>query len=130
MKQIQLIGNLTADCRLVNTETPFLSFDIAVNEKRNGQDTTMYMKVVSNKVNLQQWLTRGKKVFLQGNFKLQEWADEKTGKGGVNLIVSAYTVELLGGANSQQENTTAATTAQYVTSPTPEQKLPDDDLPF
>lgn len=122
MKQITLIGNITKDCRVVETATPFVAFSLAVNEKVKGIDTTSYFEVASSNVKIKDYLLKGKKVFVQGGFKLV--ACEHEGKSGTRINVSANIIELLSGKEATQSTAPTAQSVQSGEAP------PDDDLPF
>lgn len=102
--QVQAIGNLTND--LVRKEISgkvFGTCSIAINRKQNssGVETTVYIDLLipDNFSGVFPYLTKGKKVFVQGTPRLRAY----TSRDGVlkaSMSILCRQVELLGGAEA------------------------------
>lgn len=99
MNKIFLIGNLTRDpeTRTTPNGKTVCGFDIAVNERRGGQDNTTYFRISAwEKLGeiCQRGLSKGKKVSVVGSVSARAYTD-RNGKVNANLEVSAQDVEFL-----------------------------------
>lgn len=106
MIKLQVIGNLGADARVINTNgNEFVSFRVAHTETftANGskQSRTIWVDVAmnGNGGNLLQYLKRGAKVFIDGypSFRIYDSAVNHCKMVGVQI--SARSVELCGGSS-------------------------------
>ena len=107
LNSVVLIGNLTRDAELkyFQNGTAVAAVSIAVNSSRKQQDGTyadevsffdvnIYGKTAEN---LKQYLTKGKKIAVEGSLKQDRWQDSQTGQNRSRVVVNADTVQLLGG---------------------------------
>ena len=99
MNKIFLIGNLTRDpeTRTIPSGKTVCGFDIAVNERRGGQDNTTYFRISAwEKLGeiCQRGLAKGKKVSVVGSVSARAYTD-RNGKVNASLEVSAQDVEFL-----------------------------------
>jgi single-strand DNA-binding protein len=83
--KLTVIGNLGKDAVLNHTKknnTPVVNFDVAVNENNgaaNGNKEPLWVSCSlfgKRAEALQQYLTKGKLVFLTGKFGVNSWEDE------------------------------------------------------
>jgi single-strand DNA-binding protein len=75
----------------------FMSMDVVVNDKINGEEKSTWVRVTSNKpnhINLAQYLTKGKVINIVGNTSSRAWID-KEGKAQSQLKVSADKIDFL-----------------------------------
>lgn len=99
MNKLILIGNLTRDpeTRTTPSGKTVCGFDIAVNERRGGQDNTTYFRISAwEKLGeiCQRGLSKGKKVSVVGSVSARAYTD-RNGKANASLEVSAQDVEFL-----------------------------------
>lgn len=97
MQKIILTGNLTADARKVEPKSgadPFVSFSIAVNEKRSEQETTTFYEVTYRLTGAFEHLTKGKQVLVEGRPELNVYTTKDNAPAG-QIVVRAHTLELL-----------------------------------
>lgn len=106
MLKLQVIGNLGADARVINTNgNEFVSFRVAHTETftENGQkqSRTVWVDVTlnGNGGNLLQFLKKGAKVFVDGypSYRIYDSAQYRCKMVGVQL--SARSIELCGGSS-------------------------------
>ena len=106
-----LIGNLTRDAEVsyLQSGTAVGNLSIAVNRsvKRGDKwedeasffDVTLFGKSAEA---LKPYLTKGKKIGVQGSLRQGRWQDKETGKTRSRVSVVADAIQLLGGSNGQQ----------------------------
>jgi single-strand DNA-binding protein len=102
-----VIGRLTRDCDFgyITTGTARANISVAVNENRKGQngwtdypnyfDVTIWGKTAEN---LKPYLTKGKRVAIDGHLHQDRW--EKDGQKYSKVVIIANNVQLLGGNES------------------------------
>lgn len=106
MAKVILIGNLGRDpeMRYTPTGTAVTSFSVAVSRRYNNregqqQEETSWFTVdcwgklaeIAN-----QYLSKGKQVFIEGRIALEEWDDRSTGEKRSRLKVTATDMQMLG----------------------------------
>ena len=99
MNKLFLIGNLTRDpeTRTTPSGKTVCGFDIAVNERRGGQDNTTYFSISAwEKLGeiCQRSLSKGKKVSVVGPVSARAYTD-RNGNACVSIEVAAQDVEFL-----------------------------------
>mgnify|MGYP003296690857 CR=1 FL=1 len=96
LQRIDLIGNLVADAeeKTGADGRAFISFRVAVNDQSSDEKKTTYYDGTSSRVNLAQYLKKGKQVFASGKLTLS--VSQKDSKAYLNAYVSAKEVEMLG----------------------------------
>ena len=86
------------DARVIESKNgQFMSMDVVVNDKINGEEKATWVRVTSNKsnhVNLTQYLTKGKVICITGNVSSRGWND-KEGNAQSQLKVSAERIDFL-----------------------------------
>ena len=127
MNTVFLVGNLTRDIELkyTNSGYPIGNMSIASNKRiKNGEnwedkanffDLKLYGKRAES---LQQYLTKGKKIALEGELDQERW--ETDGQKRSKVIVIVNRLQLLGGA----ENT------KTISANEADNKNFEDDVPF
>ena len=103
MNKIILIGNLTRDpeSRTTPSGHTVCNFDIAVNERRGGQDSTTYFRISAwdrTGESCQRYLSKGRKVFVAGPLSARTY-QANDGTTRVSLEVNANDVEFLSSRN-------------------------------
>ena len=106
MNKLILIGNLTKapELRATPQGVQVCNFDIAVNEKRGGQDNTLYFRVNAWRglgESCAKYLAKGRKVFVSGPLSYRTY-QAGDGSTRVQLEVTAEEVEFLSGRNDDQ----------------------------
>lgn len=99
MNKLLLIGNLTRDPELRYTPSgvSVCNFDLAVNERRGGQDSVTYFRVTAWRElgeACRRYLGKGKKVFVSGTVSVRAY-ESADGKPRASLEVTAHEVEFL-----------------------------------
>lgn len=110
LAKITLIGNLGGDpeTRYTPQGTLVVNFSLAVNNRRrdasgNQQESTNWYRIsafgrlAETMVNLNErgYLTKGKQVYIDGNFEAREWTGQD-GQQRTSLDVTARELQLLG----------------------------------
>ena len=106
MTKIILIGTLTRDpeSRTTPSGHTVCNFDIAVNERRGGQDNTLYFRIAAwdkTGESCQRYLSKGRKVFVAGPLSYRTY-QANDGTTRVSLEVNANDVEFLSSRNDDQ----------------------------
>lgn len=114
MKKTVIIGNLGQDAQVKTTQqgAQYLAFNVAVTEKRNGQETTTWFscsgwgeRFVSGQ--LGQYLKKGTKVYIEGNYSPSLF-QRQDGTTDISHNLMVNQLELLGGAPQAQGQQAAA----------------------
>ncbi len=145
VNKVILIGRLGRDPELKYTGsgTPFCRFSIATddvwNDKASGerQERTEWHNIVAWDRLAEicnQYLTKGKQVYIEGSLQTREW-DDQDGNKRKTTEIRARDVVLLGsagdGAGGGQRRTAAATeTAPATVGAGGGTSITDDDIPF
>lgn len=145
MNQLQIIGNLTRDAEVKQSQQGdnYLQFAIAVNE---GKDKAMFVNVRQKQYStapngLLLYLLKGKKVFVQGRLTVNVYQSKQNGGWLPDITLWADRIELCGsndnGTNQQPQGAPQAPQVQQqgnVIYPSQLQGLPSQesttDLPF
>ena len=97
------VGNLTRDAELKQTPSgkSFAVFDIAVNTKYKDKQYTVFWKCIYwNAEKLAQYLTKGKRVLIEGIIKEEKWED-RNGTMRINKVLQVEAIKFLGGNNAK-----------------------------
>lgn len=105
MNKIIIIGNLTKDpeTRVIQSGKSVCSFDVAVNDRRGGQDNTTYFRVSAwEKIGeiCQRYLSRGKKVMVSGSVNARAYT-KSDGSVAASLEINANDIEFLSPAGQE-----------------------------
>ena len=93
------IGNLTrnAELKYIPSGKSLVVFDIAVNTKyKDKQDTVFWKCTLRNGEKLAKYLTKGKKVLIEGIVKEEKWED-RNGTIRVNKVLQVDVIKFLRG---------------------------------
>ena len=137
MNKIILIGNLTRDpeSRTTPSGHTVCNFDIAVNDRRGGQDNTMYFRISAwdkTGESCQRYLSKGRKGFVAGPRSARTY-QANDGTTRVSLEVNANDVEFL---SSRNDDMAGGYTAPAASAPAPMAQssgftaVETDELPF
>ncbi len=157
LNKVMLIGNLTRDPELRHTPkgTAVSEISMAINRVWNNdqgqkQEETTFVEVTlwGRQAELaQQYLTKGRPVYIEGRLNLDTWDDKDTGKKRSKLRVIGENMQFLssgtgagGGGGSSERSSQASSPSQRQSSPqgspqgasaAPTDDYPeDDDIPF
>ncbi len=159
LNKVMLIGNLTRDPELRHTPkgTAVSEISMAINRVWNNdqgqkQEETTFVEVTlwGRQAELaQQYLTKGRPVYIEGRLNLDTWDDKETGKKRSKLRVIGENMQFLssgtgagggGGGGSAERSSQASSSSQRQSSPqgspqgasaAPTDDYPeDDDIPF
>lgn len=138
MTILTALGNLCADAeQKVINDRQYLSFRIASNDRRNGQEETTYISVLaSDSPNLLPFLKKGQQVFVQGRMSAKIFQSQQS--FGIDISVFASSLQLCGSkkenspSQSQSPVPSAAVSQQPQPQPqpTPDPSDPEEALPF
>jgi single-strand DNA-binding protein len=113
INKVFIIGRIVRDAELkytVNSQ-PVSKFSLAVNEKKkegdNWVDDVNYVDITlwgKQAESLNQYLTKGKQIAVDGKLKQERWTDKETGYNRSKLSVTAFSVQLLGGGKTAEES--------------------------
>jgi single-strand DNA-binding protein len=148
LNRVLLIGNLTRDPEIRYTPkgTAVADIGLAVNRVLNTEEGERREEVTYVDVVLwgrlaeiaEQYLKKGRPVFIEGRLQLDTWDDKQTGQKRSRLRVVAESLQLLG-SRAESEGTASPAAPRRPSSaapaPRPEPKDPDldaepDDIPF
>jgi single-strand DNA-binding protein len=148
LNRVLLIGNLTRDpeVRYTPKGTAVTDIGIAVNRIYSGEDGERKEEATFVDVTLwgrqaevaQEYLKKGRQVFIEGRLQLDTWDDKQTGQKRSRLRVVAENMQMLG-SRADSEGGPPAGGAQRRTAPPPPQRQPPkdpdldaepDDIPF
>jgi single-strand DNA-binding protein len=126
MIQVNFNGRLGADAEVRQGKEgkEFITFSVAVNEKRNGEKKTTWMRVRSDNMRIAPYLKKGSLVFISGNEDVSTFVD-RNGSTQVSRDVRAHNIDFISVGNTNEngsaENrtTTVAPTTVSETTITP-----------
>lgn len=123
MLQVQVIGNLGADAKVIdNGGRPFVSFSVGHNDTwvdnagvEHSSTIWCSCTINGNGGNLLQYLVKGKQVFVMGRAQLRVYSSQQERRlvAGLNIMVDR--IELLGGASDVVPGTLFTSDAEAVT---------------
>lgn len=140
--KVFLMGNLTRDVELKHTSSDqaVASLGIAVNrryktrEGENREETTFVDCEAWGRTAeiLNQYLSKGRPVFIEGRLKLDQWEDRETGKNRSKLKVVVENFQFIdspgdGGGSSRAP---AGAGARSGGSDGPHEPVSEEDIPF
>ena len=146
--QVILLGNLTRDPQLkyLPSQTAVTEFGLACNRKFKSQSGEDREEVTFVDVTLwgrqaevaQEYLKKGRQVFIEGRLQLDTWDDKQTGQKRSRLRVVAENMQMLGSRGDSEAGSTAPGTQRRTTPPPPQRQTPKDpdldaepdDIPF
>jgi single-strand DNA-binding protein len=146
MKKIVIIGNLGQDALTRQTATgkTFYSFSVAVTEKYSNQrgeeiEETMWFDCLTANTKIAQYLKKGKKVYIEGNPKVNKYHSEKTGEFEAKITINTTIIRLLSPNDQPKAQSPTPPTAQAKAKEeqakeqgeqASQEPIIDDDLPF
>ena len=148
LNRVLLIGNLTRDpeVRYTPKGTAVADIAIAVNRVYSGEDGEKKEEVTFVDVTLwgrqaevaQEYLKKGRQVFVEGRLQLDTWDDKQTGQKRSRLRVVAENMQMLGSRGDSEPGSTAPGTQRRTAPPPPQRQAPKDpdldaepdDIPF
>lgn len=124
MKVCSIVGRLTKDCRVQETEKGgFVSFSVAVDDGYGENKTTIFFDADYGKKGygkLAQYLVKGKQVAVSGDLKTREY------NGKTYLGIRANSVELVGSKPDRKDTGSS----NYTEHDQPPASDMDDEIPF
>ena len=150
LNRVLLIGNLTRDPEIRYTPkgTAVAEIGIAVNRVFSGEDGEKREEVTFVDVTLwsrlaeiaEQYLKKGRSVFIEGRLQLDSWDDKQTGQKRSRLRVVGENLQMLGSRGEGEPGGSGGTPAPRRSGPAPAPRPnpprdPDldtepDDIPF
>ncbi len=135
---VALQGNLTRDAEIRYTQTGFAvgKFTVAVNDRRKNSQTGQWeddpsfidVKLLGPRAEkLAPYLTKGKRVTVQGKLKQERWEDRKSGQARSYLYVLVDELEFASSRNSGAEASPAPAAPAGAVG---DAGLAYDDIPF
>lgn len=148
LNRVLLIGNLTRDpeVRYTPKGTAVTDIGIAVNRVYSGDDGEKKEETTFVDVTLwgrqaevaQEYLKKGRQVFVEGRLQLDTWDDKQTGQKRSRLRVVAENMQMLGSRGEGESSSGPASSQRRATPPPPQRQTPKDpdldaepdDIPF
>ena len=148
LNRVLLIGNLTRDpeVRYTPKGTAVADIGIAVNRVYSGEDGEKKEEVTFVDVTLwgrqaevaQEYLKKGRQVFVEGRLQLDTWDDKQTGQKRSRLRVVAENMQMLGSRGESEGGSNPAGSQRRAAPPPPQRQTPKDpdldaepdDIPF
>jgi single-strand DNA-binding protein len=148
LNRVLLIGNLTRDpeVRYTPKGTAVADIGIAVNRIYSGDDGEKKEEVTFIDVTLwarqaeiaQEYLKKGRQVFIEGRLQLDTWDDKQTGQKRSRLRVVAENMQMLGSRGESETGSSPMGSQRRATPPPPQRQTPKDpdldaepdDIPF
>jgi single-strand DNA-binding protein len=148
LNRVLLIGNLTRDpeVRYTPKGTAVADIAIAINRIYSGDDGEKKEETTFVDVTLwgrqaevaQEYLKKGRQVFIEGRLQLDTWDDKQTGQKRSRLRVVAENMQMLGSRGDSEPGSTAPGTQRRTAPPPPQRQAPKDpdldaepdDIPF
>jgi len=113
LNKVMLIGNLTRDPEIRHTPkgTAVAELGLAINREWKDESGNKQSDVTFLDVTLwgrqaevaQQYLTKGKPVYIEGRLQLETWDDKETGKKRSKLKIVGENMQFLGSARDNSE---------------------------
>jgi len=135
MININFIGRVGAKgAQVIDSKNgQFVTMDVATSQFANGQDTTVWVRVRSNKpnhINLAQWLTKGRLIFIKGTLGTPKVWQDADGNNHVQIIANAENIDFIkvGKPKGNDEVAVVEKNPEDVPAETPTDK--EDDVPF
>lgn len=136
VNKVILVGNLGRDAELRYTPggaavaTLNLATTETWNDKQSGQrqEKTEWHRIVlwgKQAESLQEYLTKGKQIYVEGRLQTRSWEDKETGQKRYATEIRADKITLLGGGGGRSGGSSGDDAGGE-----PVQPLDDDDIPF
>ena len=151
LNKVMLIGNLTRDPEVRYTPSGKAVADISLainrvwnNDQGQKQEETTFVDVTlwGRQAELaQQYLTKGRGVYIEGRLQMDSWDDKETGKKRTKLKIVGDNLQFLpdgrgsaGGGGAPQQRSSApqqrSGSPQGASAAPPEEFQEEDDIPF
>lgn len=146
MTNVSSVGRLGRDSEIKKTQSgdEFLSFTVAVDERRKGETVTDWWNCSwygDNAIKMAQWLKKGSLIFFSGDFAGARIYQNKNNENVVSLDLNVKSVNFVSSVKGNSENNThqtpntgnfgPAASAQPTAAPQPgPAPVSDNDLPF
>jgi single-strand DNA-binding protein len=148
LNRVLLIGNLTRDpeVRYTPKGTAVADVGIAINRIYSGEDGEKKEEATFVDVTfwgrqaeiVQEYLKKGRQVFIEGRLQLDTWDDKQTGQKRSRLRVVAENMQMLGSRGDSESGSSTAGTQRRTAPPPPQRPTPKDpdldaepdDIPF
>ena len=112
INQVILLGRLTRDPeqRTTTSGKNVVSFSIAVDRQTQDDQADFFNVVAWEKLGdlVMQYLSKGRRVLVQGRLRQDTWEDKETGKRQSRIEVTATDVTFLDGPSSDGGNASSA----------------------
>ena len=130
MLKLSSIGNLTKDGQLKEVGTnQVCNFSIARKDRRTQETTYIDCSIWGQlAISLSPYLTKGTKVYVEGELGQREWVD-KDGNKQVSLTCRVRELELIGGGGERGETPPRDPLAGQDKNPASNGEM-DDEIPF
>lgn len=116
INQVILLGRLTRDPEQRTTASGknVVSFSIAVDRQSQDDQADFFNITAWDKLGdlVMQYLSKGRRVLIQGRLRQDSWDDKDTGKRQSRIEVTASDVTFLDGPNSDNSGSTAPKTTK------------------
>ena len=134
--RVIMLGNLTRDCELryLPNGGAVCTTGLATNRRFKKEDGSQGEEVCFSDITFfgrtaeiaNQYLSRGKKVLVEGRLKLDQWTDQQ----GVKRSKHSVTVESMEMLGDRQQDSSPKSAPKQVAQEFPEMDINDDEIPF
>ena len=118
INQVILLGRLTRDPeqRITASGKNVVSFSIAVDRQSQDDQADFFNITAWDKLGdlVMQYLSKGRRVLIQGRLRQDSWEDKDTGKRQSRIEVTASDVTFLDGPNGDNSGSAAPKTTKKV----------------
>lgn len=105
MIQLQVIGNLVADAEVKTISgVDYAATRIAVNVSKEHTEFVSLRKRLGEKRDFVQYLSKGRKVYVQGKMSVQAYISKTTNEATPDVTLWADTIELLNQTAQEQKS--------------------------
>jgi len=140
LNKCMIIGNLGKDpeMRYTASGSPVTSFSVAVSRKYKSSDgelqeeTEWFSVSCWNKLaeTANQYLSKGKPVYLEGRLRTRSWDDQQTGEKKYRTELIAYEMQMLGQRGDSYGDEGSSRPGPAATAPTSGDNEDFDNMPF
>lgn len=145
LNKVLIIGNLTRDPEIRHTPrgTAIAEISVAINrvwkdEQGSKQEETTFVEVTlwGRTAELaQQYLSKGKSVYIEGRLQMDTWEDKETGKKRSKMKIVGENMQFLSSGNKSDSGrsftpASSASPSPRTSSPSPDDFQEDDEIPF
>lgn len=117
MKQVQVIGNLGNEPKIIVATNGKELMQFSLAESRKGAETTWFSVVANKQESILPYMSKGRQIFVQGSFEVKDY------KGALDFSIFADRIQLLGSKEERPEQIAVDTAQQPAQTETADEGL-------